>query len=200
MCNIWQCNSFSVTVDQNFARTAGFKKLGLNHGILHCGLFLQYWKHDVTCKINTGNLQNDCDVNFFVFSSIWLVSTSKIIRQINTIRYRNRLIKLDESRLTKFVFNWDYSVNNKNWYSDIENILKSVNLLNLFNEKLICNIQIVQNAIYDSYKNIWIENCRNKPKLHTYIMFKNVFKTEPYVTITKVFNGTTTLWDPTIKD
>ena len=73
MSSIWQCNSFSVTVD--FARTAGFKKLGLNHGILHCGLFLQYWKHDVTCKINTGNLQMILML-FFVFSSIWLVSTS----------------------------------------------------------------------------------------------------------------------------
>ena len=115
------------------------------------------------------------------------------------IRYWDRVIKLHESRLTKFVFNWDYSENNNNWCSDIENILESVNLLNLFNEKLICNIQIVKNAIYDSYENIWIENCRNKPKLRTCIMFKNVFKTEPYVTITKVFNGTM-LWDPTIKD
>ena len=97
------------------------------------------------------------------------------------IRYWNRLIKLDEPRLEKFVFDWDYSVNNNNWCSDIENILESVNLLNLFNEKRICNIQIVKNAIYDSYENIWIENWRNKTKLRTYIMFKNVFKTEPYV-------------------
>ena len=66
MSNIWQRNSFSVTVDQNFARTAGFKKLGLNHGILYCGLFLQYWKHDVTCKINTGNLQMIVMLSFFL--------------------------------------------------------------------------------------------------------------------------------------
>ena len=44
---------------------------------------------------------------------------------------------------------------------------------------------------YDCYKDTWIDNCRNKPKLRTYITFKNVFRTiyhDVYVTITTVLN------------
>ena len=51
-----------------------------------------------------------------------------IRRQINILRFWNRLIKLDDNRLTKNVFHWDYEFKINNWSSEVENILDDLSM------------------------------------------------------------------------
>ena len=42
-----------------------------------------------------------------------------ISQKIYMLRFWNRLIQMDNSRITKQIFLWDYSLSNKTWCSDI---------------------------------------------------------------------------------
>ena len=56
------------------------------------------------------------------------------------IRFWNRSIKLENNRLTKSVFLWDYSIRNINWFSDIERMFENTNLGNILNDKSLCDM------------------------------------------------------------
>ena len=53
-----------------------------------------------------------------------------IICQINMIHFWKRLNKLEDNRLTKSVFLWDYSIR----YQNIEQIFENTNLGKIFND------------------------------------------------------------------
>ena len=63
-------------------------------------------------------------------------------RFISMIRYWNRLIRMSNKRLTKKNFLYDYNIKHNNWSNEIENILESVNMLNLFQTKIMCDISV----------------------------------------------------------
>ena len=64
----------------------------------------------------------------------WVVSTSR--RLANFLRLWNRLVYMDENRLTKKIFNYDYSMpGSKSWCSDGKTILTKVDLLTVFMTK-----------------------------------------------------------------
>ena len=63
-------------------------------------------------------------------------------RFISMIRYWNRLIRMSNNRLTKTIFLYDYNIKHNNWSCEIENILESVNLLNIFQTKIMMMMMI----------------------------------------------------------
>ncbi len=54
----------------------------------------------------------------------------RLTRWLNMLKYWNRLINLDDNRLTKKIFNWDFSLasnfNYINWLSEVRAILSSI--------------------------------------------------------------------------
>ena len=108
-------------------------------------------------------------------------STCQNRRQLHMLRFWNRLLSLQSTRLTRRVFDWDYVCNYTGWCIDIQNILESVNMLHLYYEKLVCPIEEVTRKLMSVYESHWLELCTQKPKLRTYLKFKNNYSSEPYV-------------------
>ena len=100
---------------------------------------------------------------------------------ISMIRYWNRLIRMSINRLTKKIFLYDYNIKHNNWSSEIENILESVNLLNTFQTKIMCDISLFESKIRENLHNIWCDEIHKMPKLRTYVLFKHEYKTEEYL-------------------
>lgn len=99
------------------------------------------------------------------------------------LKFWNRLILLDDSRLTKKVFNFDYEINHSNWCTDVKDIMDKLNLSVYFENRSVVDMGLVQNKIHYYFATSWPEKCRNVPKLRTYNLFKHSFKTEEYVTL-----------------
>ena len=108
---------------------------------------------------------------------------SQVRRKINMLRYWNRLIKFDNSRLTKKVFLWDLSKRRSTgtWSSEIHKIFVDLNMENVYENLLSVNLGTAKNELHRSCQNLWKNEIRNVSKLRTYCLFKENFETEPYV-------------------
>ena len=84
---------------------------------------------------------------------------------------------MDEKRLTKKIFNYDYSMHGgKSWCSDVKTILTKVDLLIIFYDKTPINLKNIENQLVD-----WSNKIQTVSKLRTYREFKSEFKTEKYL-------------------
>ena len=96
----------------------------------------------------------------------------------------SKLVKMNDNRLTKFVFLWDLdqSVSFRNWSYEVKQILESINMTN-FNTKTTVDINVAKNLLFENFKNCWKSDCSKKPKLRTYFKFKHEYKTECYISL-----------------
>ena len=104
---------------------------------------------------------------------------------MNMLRYWNRLVKMSDDRLTKKIFIYDYEQSRngcRNWCSDVECILDDINKFEPYLDKSECLLEEAQNRLSRNCEEIWLEKCRNMPKLRTYILLKSSLKTEEYLT------------------
>lgn len=97
------------------------------------------------------------------------------------IKYWNRLIKMDNSRLTKKVFLWDKSLCKQNWSSEIKLLCQKVGLDDDFRRSLLIDIDLFIREMNNLLNVEWKNNLATKPKLRTYITIKENFITEDYV-------------------
>lgn len=106
----------------------------------------------------------------------------KFRHYVNMFRLWNRLIKCDENRIVKKIFLWDYSQVNGSWtyefvqichLFDIDTVFQSLSLVNI--KRVIEVAKVLQNTE-------WKANVTTKPKLRTYVKFKENCETETYVT------------------
>ncbi len=94
-------------------------------------------------------------------------------------RFWNRIIKMDATRLTRKMFETDYRICKNNWCSEIKQLFENVNKIHICNNKHTCDIHEMQNSLYKVFTDKWLNQL--KPKLRTYILFKNEYCTEQYV-------------------
>ncbi len=108
----------------------------------------------------------------------WL--TPKLSRYLPRIRLWNKLIEMDNSRLTKRIFEYDYNVCKNNWSSNMKSLFVDINA-DVFKEKLSCNLSVMNDTLYDIMSKSWAKDVLKKPKLRTYIRYKESVCTEKYV-------------------
>ncbi len=102
-------------------------------------------------------------------------TSSKTRHHINMIRLWNKFINIDESRITKRVFNLDYLIC-KNWSLELKNILYSAGLNDIYDNTNICNIDEAK-CICANLRNAgWKKLILTKTKLQTYDTFKKIKK------------------------
>ncbi len=92
--------------------------------------------------------------------------TSDVRRQTEMLWLWNRLIHMDDSRLTRKVFLYDYNLYKENWCYEMKLIFGKVEQLDVFNNNRSCNIEQMKktNVVNDEWKtNLYI-----KPKLRRY--------------------------------
>ena len=107
--------------------------------------------------------------------------------QIRMVRQFCRVFNMENSRLTKKIFLWDKQISEQfdfqTWYKEIKNILETHNMLAFLerggDQKF--NIDNLRQSMLVK-QNVDIKiKCEEKPKLRTFITFKNFGITPPYL-------------------
>ena len=107
---------------------------------------------------------------------------SKLRRKVTMLRYWNRLINMKETRLTKDIFENELILNGQ-WCKSIGDILKEIDMFDIFESKKVCDLQLCKEAMEGKFRDKWRTTVLQKPKLRSYIMWKEIFKVETYVTL-----------------
>ena len=111
---------------------------------------------------------------------IWDGLNTAIIGIFVLIVFWNRLLNMEDSRLIKHIFHWDY-VNQRCWCQCIKHWLIQPDLECVFSEKLSIDIDRIKIQLNDLMQEQWSNEMHNKPKLRTFAQIKGIFEPEPYV-------------------
>ena len=104
-----------------------------------------------------------------------------LTRHCNMIRFWNRMILMEDTRLTKMIFNYDLNCNVLNWSTEIGKILKKCNLEDVFQRREYCDVGTVKEKLINIFKAEWVINMQKFPKLRTYAKFKFSLEPEKYL-------------------
>ena len=100
------------------------------------------------------------------------------------LRMWNRLIKMENSRLTKVVFDADYNSNIVNsWCGQVKEIFGKINMPHLYLNKEPCNIDNCKEAVCNYFRREWALSLSNFAKLRSYRIYKNEYKVEKYLNL-----------------
>ena len=111
----------------------------------------------------------------------WLLGMYR--RWVHIIRMWNRLILMEDNRITKKAFIVDYLRCNKNWSSDIKYIFSCLGLLSHFEHKLTVDMSHINQLMRHYYSGVWLADIGGIPKLRTYRLYKCSFGCEKYVSL-----------------
>ncbi len=101
-------------------------------------------------------------------------------RKTNIICFWNRLICMNNNHLPKIIFNCDYSCRGNTWSSNIKSIFDDIDCQNKFISKSQVSMNSCWALLHELQFKHWLNEITRKPKLHTYITFKNSYEVEPY--------------------
>ena len=107
----------------------------------------------------------------------------KVRWNVEMVRLWNRLVSMDNTRLAKRVFDWDYQLQTNNWSSDLHMIFGNTQLLTCYDNKSQCDLEIMRSKLMELECNTWANSLDAKPKLRTYRTFKEDYKQEHYLTM-----------------
>ena len=108
---------------------------------------------------------------------------SHIRRKINMLRLWNRLMYMQDNRLTKQVFRFDQMLHRHNWYSEVEKLFNELNMMHIFINEQPVNLNVAKETLILISNTDWEQAIRSMPKLRTYCDIKATYNTEPYVKI-----------------
>ena len=103
-------------------------------------------------------------------------------KQLNILRFWNRLIKMSNDRITKQIFNIQFRQETPNsWCASVKDILLSIDKEDIYLNKEVCDLYSVEELLYKSAEKEWKEAVDKKPKLRTFKTFKKDFRTSDYI-------------------
>ncbi len=79
------------------------------------------------------------------------------------------------------MFLYDVHRCNNNWSSEVKSIFNSIDLGQIFDDLHVCDIEDVYKKCESNYNERWQLGITLKPKLRTYVTFKQNFDSEEYV-------------------
>ena len=97
------------------------------------------------------------------------------------LRMWNRIIQMDDTRITRQVFNMDYQKCFRNWSSEIKSIMDTIGCSNTFNNKTVISLTDANRRIREYYNGVWRADIERVPKLRTYKTFKTQVGCEDYI-------------------
>ena len=113
---------------------------------------------------------------------------------VNMVRHYFRLQKMENGRLAKLIYNWDVSFSEYNnldtWSSEIKSIFETNNLLHYFQNQNICTISAISKLKESLFLKQTVElknKCLDKPKLRTFVTFKDFGSIACYLTMPMSF-------------
>ena len=107
--------------------------------------------------------------------------------QLRMVRQFFRILKLSEDKLPKMIMLWDKNISDRlgyqTWYSEVKTIFDANNMSEFFGQGS-CSESTIQKL----KESMWVKqnvesrlNCLDKPKLRTFVTFKNFGSTPPYL-------------------
>ena len=97
------------------------------------------------------------------------------------LRLWNRLVTMDDNRLTKKVFIHDRNVGTNNWSREVKYILDEIGLSHHFQSLSVVGLTNARECINNYFATKWSSDLQTVPKLRTYRSYKTVFGCENYV-------------------
>ena len=80
----------------------------------------------------------------------------------------NHFVILDNTTVTKQVFEWDMDRKRDNWSADMEHLFDLVDMTDIFERKSPCNLDLVSRKLFLLMQEEWEKSLPSKPKLRTY--------------------------------
>ena len=113
----------------------------------------------------------------------WLTPKYKYYK--SCIRLWNKIVSMHQDCITRKIFEHNFKniVNNNSWSSHMFNIFEELNLIDSFCNLETVDLSYIDECLSDTLENEWSANLINKPKLRTFVLFKEHFETEDYVKI-----------------
>ena len=71
------------------------------------------------------------------------------------LRYWNRVIIMDNARLERCIFMWDYNKGGDNWSNKNSIIFNRINCMQVYRNKTWCDIKEIENILIDNYVTKW---------------------------------------------
>ena len=87
---------------------------------------------------------------------------------------------MEDGRLTKKMFNHDFDLCKNNWSSQTKKIFSKLDMMEFYNNKESCDLDIVKEKLYTIMEQEWEKDVHKKPKLRKYVTFKESIATEDY--------------------
>lgn len=115
-----------------------------------------------------------------------------IYRKINLVKYWNKVVSQKDDSLVKRTYELlrkDDSENktykNKNWASQVKNILDTHGFSDIWINETIDNytVEVIKKRIIDTYCQSWYSDINNSPRLRSYAIFKHNFIREKYLDV-----------------
>ena len=108
-------------------------------------------------------------------------NSTAVGRNLCTLRLWNRLLKLPDNRILKQVFRYDYNKCTNNWSQGVKAILENINMGNIFDNLETCNLDLALEKLHANENKEWKDKLVFKPKLRTYLQFKDTLEVEKYI-------------------
>ncbi len=92
---------------------------------------------------------------------------------IEAVRLYNRFIDMNPNRLNKSVFIQDKTATGHNWHKQFKLLLDDCNVANFWQNGQQVPLDLFKNRIEERFAADWEHHCARKPKLCTYVTFKD---------------------------
>ena len=106
---------------------------------------------------------------------------SHITIEVNMIKLWNRICKLDQCRLPKAIIDGEVKNGMNNWSHEIHEILNTCNVKQEIENLENIDKHNILNKLLEQEQINWTDKIQSKPKLRTYVKFKDKIHPENYV-------------------
>ncbi len=110
----------------------------------------------------------------------WL--NARILRYKSILKLWNRIMKMENKRLTKYVLLFDHKLRKNNWSSEVKEIAIKVNQLSSFTLLQCFNIKLAMESLNTEFIHLWKLSLNDISKLRLYKMINVTFMLPDYVT------------------
>ena len=109
--------------------------------------------------------------------------TPRVVRRdLEVLHMYNQIVKMEECRLTKQIYELDKAkLNQHSWSRNVKEIMISIGEEEAWNRNDVINIKQAKRLLIEAYADAWLDSLNEKVKLNLYKQLKTGWGTESYL-------------------